>query len=332
MRKSLLVPTVALAIILAVTAPVQADHTPDPSSVTIAGSFQSELGCPNDWQTDCAVTHLTFDTDDGVWQGTFSIPAGVWEYMAAIDDSWDESYGADAEPAGNNLSLSLGTGTDVKFYYDHKTHWVADDMSKLVATVAGDFQSELGCPGDWQPWCLQSWLQDPDGDGVYTLSTGQLLAGSYDAKVAHNEDWSENYGVGGVPGGANIPFTVPDDYTDMFFEYDPVTHLLTISVGSETDGDSDGFGVSVDCDDTDPAINPDADEVCDDGIDNDCDGDIDADDSDCSTAGGGGGGKSFLSCGTLSTPGGPSGPGAVEFALLAMMLIAAQRWWQRRAS
>ncbi|MBJ94434.1 MAG: hypothetical protein CMP23_08130 [Rickettsiales bacterium] len=38
------------------------------------------------------------------------------------------------------------------------------------------------------------------------------------------------------------------------------------------DEDEDGFGVDEDCDDTDEDVNPDAEEVCDDDIDNDCDG------------------------------------------------------------
>ena len=47
------------------------------------------------------------------------------------------------------------------------------------------------------------------------------------------------------------------------------------------DLDGDGFDSLVDCDDTNPEIHPDADEVCDDEIDNDCDALIDAADEEC---------------------------------------------------
>jgi hypothetical protein len=61
-------------------ATLQADHTPDPSVVTAAGDLQEELGCPGDWQPDCAATYLGFDADDDVWQQVFNVPAGSWEY------------------------------------------------------------------------------------------------------------------------------------------------------------------------------------------------------------------------------------------------------------
>lgn len=48
-----------------------------------------------------------------------------------------------------------------------------------------------------------------------------------------------------------------------------------------TDADADGYPVSTDCDDAEPAINPGAAEVCDDGIDNDCDTNTDSADTDC---------------------------------------------------
>jgi hypothetical protein len=54
------------------------------------------------------------------------------------------------------------------------------------------------------------------------------------------------------------------------------------------DLDNDGFfGDLDDCNDDDPAINPDAEEVCDDGVDNDCDEQIDGDDEDCQGVPGG---------------------------------------------
>jgi hypothetical protein len=210
-----------------------ADHTPEPSSVTVAGSLQEELGCPGDWQPDCSVTYLGFDAEDTIWQATFNIPAGSWEYKAAMNDAWNENYGAGAQLGGPNIPLDLGADTDVKFYYDHKSHWITDSVNTEIAVVAGSFQSELGCSGDWQPWCLRSWLQDPDGDGIFVLETGRLPAGNYECKVAHDEDWAENYGDGGVPGGANIPFTVPQDCADMRFEYDLSTHLLAVGTAPD---------------------------------------------------------------------------------------------------
>jgi pullulanase len=200
-----------------------------PASVTIPGSFQSEAGCSGDWQADCSATHLAFDSTDLAWQGTFSLPAGSWEYKAAINDSWDENYGANATPNGSNLSVSLSSAGPVKFYYSHETHWVVDNHSKVIAVAPGSFQSEIGCPGDWQPDCLRSWLQDPDGDGTYTFSTNLIPPGNYEVKVAIDESWSENYGAGGARDGANITFSVPAACTETFFAYDAETHVLTIN-------------------------------------------------------------------------------------------------------
>jgi glycosidase len=225
-----------VALGLPAHAPVAlASHTPTPTSVTIAGSLQSELGCPGDWDAACATTHLTFDASDLVWQASFAVPAGNWEYKAPLNDAWDENYGLHAELNGANIPLNLGASTSVKFYYDHQTHWAADNQTALIATVPGSFQSELGCPGDWDPGCLRSWLQDPDGDGIYSFETTAIPAGSYEAKVAIDEAWDENYGQGGVLNGANIPFTVPGS-ARVTFSFDSATKILSIASQSTQPG------------------------------------------------------------------------------------------------
>lgn len=207
-------------------------NTPDPTSVTLVGSLQSEVGCAGDWDPACTNSFLGYDADDDVWQGTFSFPTGNYEFKAALNSSWNENYGANAQPGGANIALNLPADGSVKFYYDHKSHWIVDNKNTIIATAPGNFQSELGCPGDWQPDCLRSWLQDPDGDGIFTFVTTALPVGSYEGKVAINESWNENYGAGGNPGGANLAFSVVAPDSTVTFTYNGTSHVLDIAVKS----------------------------------------------------------------------------------------------------
>lgn len=143
----------------------------DPKSVTIAGSFQKALGCPDDWQPACTTTQLALDEEGNVWKKEFTIPAGQYEYKAAMNGAWDESYGA---AGGANVKLVLTETTKVRFYFDYKTKWITDSKNSIIATAPGGYQEFVGCSGNWNPACLRSWLQDPDGDGVYTFSTRSL--------------------------------------------------------------------------------------------------------------------------------------------------------------
>jgi hypothetical protein len=146
-----LIPLLALlisALASPLSAPTALANTPNPTSVTIAGSLQSEVGCAGDWDPACANTHLAYDAGDDVWQGSFTIPAGGYEYKAALNNTWDENYGLHAVPGGGNIPLNLPSTTSVKFYYDHKSHWVTDNKTSVIAVAPGCFQSELGCPGD----------------------------------------------------------------------------------------------------------------------------------------------------------------------------------------
>ena len=167
--------TAALLLGLLLVGAVAADHTPDPTSVTIAGDLQSEAisGACGDWDPACAATHLTYDAIDDVWQGTFGLPAG-----------------------------------------------------------------------NWQPDCLRSWLQDPDGDGTYEFVTTDIPAGDYEAKAALNEGWGENYPAG------NVPFTVPNDGMQVTFRFVSASNTFTISAGHSLDNNVEYYGLGHNSHDT----------------------------------------------------------------------------------
>ncbi len=202
-----------------------------PERVVIPGTIQPALGCPEEWLADCEGTALAFDEAGDVWRATFTLPAGDYEYKAALNGTWDVNFGLNAQPGGPNIPLSLAEETEVAFYFSTQTGWVTDDVNSLIATAAGSFQDELGCPAEWSPDCLRSWLQDPDGDGLFVFQTDAIPAGTYEAKAAVGLSWDENYGEGGEAGGANIPFEVPADGTLVTFMWDSDSKLMTIQVG-----------------------------------------------------------------------------------------------------
>ncbi|HEX8095192.1 MAG TPA: hypothetical protein VF542_15285, partial [Jatrophihabitans sp.] len=210
-RMALLIPTVLIAALIATfgaAGPARAAD-PQPGAVSVPGSFGSEVGCPGDWQPECSQLQLAQRGNDGIWSLTLALPAGSYEYKAALNKSFDVNYGKGGVQNGPNIAITVPAGgKNVTFYYDNATHWVTDDLSTPIVTAAGDFQSELGCPADWSPDCLRSWLQDPDGDGTYTFTTTAIPPGSYQVKATVGLSWDVNYGAGGTPGGANIPFKV----------------------------------------------------------------------------------------------------------------------------
>lgn len=218
-----------------------------PDAVSVPGSFNSEVGCPDDWQPDCPQIDLSLDAQDLVWMKTFqgeqAIPPGGYAYKVAINDSWDENYGVGAERDGGNIDLTVPDGTDaVTFYYSHQTNWVADSVNMPnLFTAPGSYQSEIGCPGDWQPDCLRSWLQDPDGDDVWTFTTEQIPAGSYEVKVAQDQSWDVNWGVDGVRDGGNIAFAV-NDGEGVEFSFDEASKILTVSTFPATGAGGGGGG------------------------------------------------------------------------------------------
>ncbi len=113
-------------------------------------------------------------------------------------------------------------------------------------------------------------------------------------------------------------------YVPQSFEVTVADEALLLDVallpGSCPDSDSDTYQNDLcgglDCNDDDPALNPDATEVCDDGLDNDCDGRIDSDDDECGSSG----------WGAASVVDRGSSRGSVPLNAIALLLIPLCTW------
>jgi pullulanase len=209
-----------------------------PQSVTIAGTVQSVLGCPNDWDPSCETTFMTYDAEDDLWKATFDLPAGEYEYKAALNGGWEVSIGQNGnfESGSANIALSLTEDSMVTFIYNHKTGYVFDSINQIIANVPGNYQDEIGCPGEWQPTCLRTILEDPDGDGIYTYLAIGIPAGGYEAKVAFNESWTLNYGADGAQDGPDILFDVPESGMLTVFNFNTADNVMTIETVPAPEG------------------------------------------------------------------------------------------------
>ncbi len=201
-----------------------------PSLVTLVGSFQIDLGCPVNWDGGCEVTRMLPDSDlPGIFRGSFPLMPGRHEFRVALDGDSQVTYGQDAIPGGAAIGFELPTPSDVRFYYDHRTHWVLGSAAEPIVVAAGSFQRQLGCRVDWDPGCLATWLEDPTGTGTLEFSTRALRSGDYAVKIALDESWQESYGAHGERHGEAVAFRVDAPGTNVVFRFEFVSHRLSIT-------------------------------------------------------------------------------------------------------
>lgn len=184
-RPKVLLSTLAVGVsipvaLAGVALPAVAAHTPLPSSVALVGSFQDELGCPGEWQPECAATRMQpVPGAQGIFRGTFDIPAGNYEFKVVLNESWAENYGADGVPGGGNILLRA-PGGPVTFTYDHQSHRLVDDLPDPMGAAAA---------GHWLSTDTLAWAgQAPAGaasfrlytahDGGLALANGQITGGT----------------------------------------------------------------------------------------------------------------------------------------------------------
>ena len=194
------------------------------TAVSAPGSFNSEIGCSGDWQPDCAQAQLTAASAT-VWRGHYSLPTGSYEFKIAYDNAWTENYGAGGVFNGPNMSFASGPASTVYLSYNSTTHLTDVSFEPLPTwvTLAGSFQSELGCAGDWQPECATSFMTlGPDG---LWYATYVLPMGGYEFKIAYDKTWDVNYGAGGLINGPNMGLNIVDPASTVYFRFNETTHL-----------------------------------------------------------------------------------------------------------
>ncbi len=295
------------------------------------------------------VYDFNFESDVGSDSNTTILADSSGDAAVGPDDYWSvsyDTYGYDPHVGfiwgdGTNLvdrDPTLGDDDGYGYHSDYlELHWQQVTLA-AGATIA------------YQVFYIQGWDQAEVDDEI------AIIMGDWDAMAGDLTDeeigWIANYNLTDWDGDGQIGVQYGGTDCD---DADAAVQGPTIYY---IDADGDGFGDSAtsveecslpdgyaeldgDCDDAEAGANPDAAEICDDGFDNDCDGDSDIEDSDCDVTdptgddddddttgddddddtggGGGGGGKDDSTC---------NGTGTVPMGglwLLTLGLVAARR-------
>ena len=209
-----------------------------PASVTIPGSFQSEVGLLRRLAARAAPppTWPTTPTD-GVWQGTFNVPAGSYEYKAALNDSWDVNYGANAQLNGANLGLIArrARGGQVLLRSrdalgdqqpERRDRHGARQLPALPGLLRATGSRTACAPGSRTRTATASTPSPPAPSRPATTRprSPSMRAGTRTTAPT------------ALPNGANISFSVPQACVEIFFSYNSTTHVLTVSANGAPKG------------------------------------------------------------------------------------------------
>lgn len=191
---------VSAAVALAVG--LRVEPFPVPDSVHLEGSLAQAVGCAP--STPCPALRLSPAPLAPGWLDGLStvgrrylapqhlpaftvaldVPAGHHEYRVRTRGPAGEWVsGAGGYLDGAPFTLDLEAPRRVTFRFSPWTRWVATDVQHPLAIATGTFQRALGCERDWQDDCLQTWLQDADGDGLYTLWTRLIPPGVHEVQA-----------------------------------------------------------------------------------------------------------------------------------------------------
>nr|WP_307080364.1 alpha-amylase family glycosyl hydrolase [Arthrobacter pascens] len=163
-----------------------------------------------------------------------SVAGGEWTAVGSDDSS--PVYSVVDDLAALELAddtpvqyRGIMTGPGFSVVSEPRTVRVGEAPQPDSVTVAGSLNVQMGC-AEWDPACAQAMMTLDPADKIWRL-TVDLPAGQYSYKAALNGGWDEDYGAGGVRGGADITLDHPGG--PVTFRYDNSTHLLSALYSSQ---------------------------------------------------------------------------------------------------
>ncbi len=187
-----------------------------------------------------------------------------------IDEGLETAWFQDADGDGyGDVALAI-------LDCDPGAGWVADatdcddansDIHPAATETCNGYDDDCDGLSDDQDSAVDgtsSWYLDGDSDGYGEDASTTQACDQPSGYAAHGGDCDDG-------DAAYNPGASEDDCTD------PADYNCDGSTGY-ADDDGDGWAACEDCDDTNADVNPDGDEACN-GVDDDCDGDIDEDDA-----------------------------------------------------
>jgi uncharacterized protein (TIGR03382 family) len=225
------------------------------------------------------------DTDSSINPGASETCNGVDDDCdSSIDEGVTTTYYIDSDGDGYGGTTSTDECSQPTGYV--ATNDDCDDADSAVNPGATEVCNSIDddCDGDIDESLTTTYYVDSDGDGYGTSSSTDAC--TQPSGYATTDDDCDDSDSAVNPGATEVCNSIDDDCDGDTDEGLTTTFYV--------DSDGDGYGgsstvdectqptgyvtTSTDCDDTASAVNPGATEVCN-SIDDDCDGDIDDDDS-----------------------------------------------------
>jgi cyclomaltodextrinase len=181
--------------------------------IVLCGDLQTLGGAGAKWAPSDYATKMS-PTDHGFYTFTIKdMPAGTYNYKIAINGSWAENYGLNGIADGANIAITLDKPETVTFYYNDKTHRIADSHSyKMLSKDQLPVLS--GIPG-----VKDGTMYDLMLSNLYEVNA-KVAAGDYTATISQK---------GQTPVTQNIHIAKS---TDVAFYYDLKNKRLIADDGS----------------------------------------------------------------------------------------------------